>query len=440
MYDLSEELINFYNEHVKLPQDRIDELFEKKDINISRLEKGLEKYNEKNNTSYVVKESYVQGSVGMGTVTQNEEKDYDIDVGILVDGNGIDSIGSDKIKNVILSAFNQQNLNFKTPPEKHTNCIRFTYYDGYQIDFAVYRDIDVVEHAGSVWRERSPEAIQSWFDTQKLDKGNSLPVIIKLIKIFNKSRGHWKMPGGLITTILVEESLATEHHTLDKILYYTIENIINRLDNDGNITSPVYPYQSILYNEKDKQKVESLKKRLKSHKEKLEILNNPNCTRLDAIEAWQTLFNHTFWDKLYSEEEQKVNDSSKVENYREQYIDELFPVLLKYPLEIDASIELSGFRPSTLSNILKKIHFIPKNEEIKFFIQSIAVPKPYDIYWKVRNVGPKAYQRNQIRGQIFKTNNNTQTETSVFRGKHFVECYIVKDGVCIARDRIHVPI
>lgn len=161
---------------------------------------------------------------------------------------------------------------------------------------------------------------------------------------------------------------------------------------------------------------------------------------MDAIEAWQTLFNHTFWDKLYSEEEQKVNDSSKVENYREQYIEELFPVLLKYPLEIDASIEISGFRPSTLSNILKKRHFIPKNKEIKFFIQSIAVPKPYDIYWKVRNVGPKAYERNQIRGQIFKTNNNTQTETSDFRGKHFVECYIVKDGVCIARDRIYVPI
>nr|WP_267284590.1 hypothetical protein [Klebsiella pneumoniae] len=31
-------------------------------------------------------------------------------------------------------------------------------------------------------------------------------------------------------------------------------------------------------------------------------------------------------------------------------------------------------------------------------------------------------------------------ESTNFRGDHIVECYCVKDGVVVAKDRIHVPI
>ncbi|MGN6809026.1 MAG: nucleotide-binding domain-containing protein [Trinickia sp.] len=31
-------------------------------------------------------------------------------------------------------------------------------------------------------------------------------------------------------------------------------------------------------------------------------------------------------------------------------------------------------------------------------------------------------------------------ETANFHGPHFVECYVIKNGVCVARDRIDVPI
>ncbi|MCR4773329.1 MAG: hypothetical protein K5854_03085 [Prevotella sp.] len=31
-------------------------------------------------------------------------------------------------------------------------------------------------------------------------------------------------------------------------------------------------------------------------------------------------------------------------------------------------------------------------------------------------------------------------ESSDFRGDHYVECYIIKDGIMVARERINVPI
>lgn len=440
MYDLSEELDTFFSEHVELSSDKIDELFEKKDFNIDRLERGLDKYNEENNMNYSLKESYVQGSVGMGTVTQNEENDYDIDVGILIDEEDIDDIGSGKIKNVVLNAFEQINANFSTPPEKLTNCIRFTYKDGYQIDFAVYREVTNAEHAGSEWRERSPEAIQGWFDLSKLIAGEDLPQVIQFLKMFNKSRSSWMMPGGLVTTILVEENIAHTYDRIDKVLYYTIKRIVDRLQTNQEVYSPVYPYKSILYNDKDKRKIENLKKRLENLLDKLNVLNDYDCTRLKAIEAWQSFFNHTYWDELQSEEEQNVYDSARKVSTNEEYIHHMYPLRLRYDLEIGANVDIDGFRRKSLKEIISRFINIPKGKIIEFSLVSTNTPQPYDVFWKVRNVGPEAYSRGMIRGQIINKNETNFTETSNFKGPHYVECYIVKDGVCVAKKRLDVPI
>ncbi|MDY4832160.1 MAG: hypothetical protein SO161_06475 [Treponema sp.] len=57
-----------------------------------------------------------------------------------------------------------------------------------------------------------------------------------------------------------------------------------------------------------------------------------------------------------------------------------------------------------------------------------------------KNVGPQAEKRDQIRGQIEESKYETKTEPISFDGPHFVECYIIKDGVCVARDCVDVPI
>ena len=57
----------------------------------------------------------------------------------------------------------------------------------------------------------------------------------------------------------------------------------------------------------------------------------------------------------------------------------------------------------------------------------------------MKNEGEIAKQKNNFRGQIF-NGTNIRNETSSFGGSHFVECYIIKNNVCVARDRIEVPI
>ena len=50
-------------------------------------------------------------------------------------------------------------------------------------------------------------------------------------------------------------------------------------------------------------------------------------------------------------------------------------------------------------------------------------------------------QAHQVRGEIVSDRGTLdKIERTSFQGPHFVECYIVKDGYCVARDRIDVPI
>jgi hypothetical protein len=77
---------------------------------------------------------------------------------------------------------------------------------------------------------------------------------------------------------------------------------------------------------------------------------------------------------------------------------------------------------------------------LRFYIKECNVPRPYDIWWKVRNVDAEAERRDCIRGNLLKTNQPERKESTNFFGPHYVECYIIKNGVCVAIGHIDVPI
>lgn len=125
----------------------------------------------------------------------------------------------------------------------------------------------------------------------------------------------------------------------------------------------------------------------------------------------------------------------------EEFIEELAQVDIRYSLHIDCNVTQDGWRPFLLRAFLKTPGgFLRHNKHLDFYITSTNCPTPYQIWWKVRNVGPEARNRNMIRGEINKTDNNHHSENTNFYGPHYVECYLIKNGVCVARDKIEVPI
>ena len=54
----------------------------------------------------------------------------------------------------------------------------------------------------------------------------------------------------------------------------------------------------------------------------------------------------------------------------------------------------------------------------------------FQYYWQVVNTGEAA--KVDLRGEIF-SGNQVQWEKTKYRGKHWIECFIVQDGICVAR-------
>lgn len=452
MFDLSSKFNTFYENHVKLSATEKSILRQYKKLNLERLKSGLVEYNIEKKTGYKIIGTVEQGSVAMGTVSQNDTNDYDIDVAIIFEKDNLPN-GTIATKNIIVDALKRKCKQFKKEPEAKTNCVRIEYVDGYHVDFAIYRryknpqDEYIYEHCGSEWRPRDPRAITQWFMNKNKENDFNLRRVVRLSKMFCKSRCWWNMPGGLIQSVLAEESVK-QNSKVDLLFYETIKGVRDRLNYNKEIYNPVDATTSLLFKETDRDKVKNLYNRLDVYISKLDVLFQEDCTQIEAVEAWKAFFEHAFWENLLSES-RTVNKSlasfadSSVYRYddTEESIEQYHPVNLMYNLRINCKVTQDGWMTRLLTEMLNIREPLRINKKLDFHIVNIDVPKPYKIYWKVKNQGDVAKKKNCVRGQILKGDESGhKSEETTFKGEHYVECYIIKDDICVAMDRIDVPI
>ena len=125
----------------------------------------------------------------------------------------------------------------------------------------------------------------------------------------------------------------------------------------------------------------------------------------------------------------------------EEFIEDQYPIDIRYNLEIDCDVSQNGFREHPLRYILQNALPLSINKSLAFRIISHDVPGEFDVKWKVLNRGAIAEQKDMVRGQIVNDGgSNERVEKTSFKGEHIVECYAIKDGIVVAKDRIDVPI
>lgn len=167
-----------------------------------------------------------------------------------------------------------------------------------------------------------------------------------------------------------------------------------------------------------------------------------------AIDAEKDKEKHQKWRDIYGKEfpaySEAVNEAKAMNfsyNNTEEFIEDLYKVDIRYNLEIDCEVKQNGFREYFLREMLKRKLPLLTSKSLKFFIKENEVPAPYEVKWKVINRGEEAIKRNCERGQILNDEgNHIRVESTNFKGEHYVECYIIKDNIVVARDFIDVPI
>lgn len=454
MYDCSKEFNRFYRTEVVLPETEQSELRDKRKLNIKRLKYGLLEYNDEKGKDYKVAEDRIQGSMAMHTTVQNDKNDYDIDVGIVFESNNLNDKGPLVIRNMVADALKRKTKQFAEDPNVKTSCVRLKYAStGYHVDFAIFKrykedseDKDYIyEHAGSEWSVRHLKALEKWFNSEIKDKSDNLRKVIRLSKMFCKSRERWKnMPSGLIQTVLCDEKLTTEYLRIDEIFYHTMQAIVDRINDSIEVAAPVDNGRALVTRDVDRQRMNNWKNRLETNLKELNVLFESDCTPSKAVKAWNKFFNHSYWTNL--EKEVISKSFSKLQEFTdtEEFIEDLYPVYEQYDVTIDCKVSGNGFSLMPILEYMDKYasrfkKFIPYNFSIKCKIEYTNCPSYDKVLWKVLNVGAEAERRNDIRGQI-QDRGKEITENSIFFGAHYIECYLIKSGVCVAIGHVNIPI
>lgn len=149
--------------------------------------------------------------------------------------------------------------------------------------------------------------------------------------------------------------------------------------------------------------------------------------------------------KKQSSDSRSLSQAYNFNKYREteQFIENLYPVDIRYNLELECKVTQNGFRDTLLSFILKNNRYLQIKKSLEFYIDSTDFnfnSGNYEIYWKVKNEGDVAKSKDCIRGEIIRTNSKRHVEVTSFIGEHFVECYVIQNNVCVAKGHIKVPI
>jgi len=284
---------------------------------------------------------------------------------------------------------------------------------------------------GGKWRKTDPRPEITEMRSFNYTTNGNLKHLAKMCRSWKNNVGV-KMGGLLIDTLCYKFLKENEDHweTTYKDYHTLVLDFFTYLSNtDKDQKSWLAPGS----NQKAYKKANFIPKAKKAVKNITEAINkNENAT---VYSIWKRVFGMPFpYPKEILE---------KTANYtlQEQFIEELFPIDIINSLLIDCVVTQDGFQNRFLSKIIKDNSFLSIDKKLKFEILHTDVEKPYSVKWKIKNKGEIAKLRNSLRGNIIDDSGlEKRIEHSNFSGNHFVECYVIKEEICVARARIDVPI
>jgi hypothetical protein len=286
------------------------------------------------------------------------------------------------------------------------------------------------------WKITKPREEMDEISRLDCEKNSNLKHLCKMARAWKNKHGL-EMGGLLLDTLAYNFLSETQEYDTKSFLYF------DRLSRD------FFSFLGQL-EEQDYYAAPGSKQRVKVRRKFQKKAKKAYTLSLEAIEAEETKGVNEKWRKIYGrafpaakEELLEVDLAKSASTWRdtEEFIEDQYPVDIHYTLKMDCEVKQNGFMPHFLRDMLARHTPLMPNKSLRFWVTRITVPVPYELKWKVLNRGEIAQRKDCIRGQIVADKGGGEkTETTNFRGDHVVECYAIKDGIVVAKDRIHVPI
>ncbi len=343
---------------------------------------------------------------------------------------------------------------YKDRVSRKTRCMRITYAGEFHIDLVPLIDQGGLhyitnrldpEETGKL-EASDPAAFTAWIDErQRLTRGSFIKVV-RLLKYLRDFKNTFSCKSIILATLLgeqvneIEVMMAPERYA---DVPSTLNTLLGKLADSLPLTMPaVMDPAGTGDNFTDRYKegwnYDNFRRQIKHYAEKVkEAYDEPD--RTASIAAWQVILGEDFKPGALPKVASLSPRSASVPWDKEMWIEDRYPVQINpnYRLRISAEVTPKpGFRNFNLS---ARGYRVAKSRKLLFRVVQNTVPEPSEIYWKVRNGGDEAYRANQLRGEISPDRGGrAKSESTSYKGTHYVECYVIKNGIVVARDRQNV--
>jgi hypothetical protein len=355
----------------------------------------------------------------------------------------------------VWSAMNKHSI-YGNMSKKKDRCVRVVYANDCHIDIVTYlvlssgREV-IVNRTTNEFEDTNPIGFTEWIQEKDDLTGGDLRKVIRLLKYLRDRQSAFSVRSVLLTTMVgnVVDHWRTYDSDYYKDVPTTLLHVVKDLDDwlqanwtKPSITDPSCPTTTFDHRWTDAQ-YSSFRNKVHELRPKVEDAYHAG-TVVESIAAWQTVFGPTFPNTLASRAAAISATAALTKSAmpqerapNEQFIEEMLTInethRVSIVCEVSAPRDLNRAQRRALKTRAGRV---PKRRDLLFKLVDTDVAEPFKVYWKVRNRGDEAAQLNKLRGEIAEDEGLRQKrESTLYTGHHYVECYIVKNGVCVARAR-----
>lgn len=393
-----------------------------------------------------------QGSFRQETIIKPARPEIDFDVDLLFRVKKVDGWEpKDYIEKLSSEFKNTDRYKDLVDTRGKERCVTIDYESDFHIDIVpaiiVGDDHYIMNKSTNQYEPTDGDGYAEWFASKnEITGGKHLTKVTRLLKYVRDIRGKFEIKSILLTTLIGNQVNTWDSHNSDyPDLSTSFVTLVNRLDiflqNNQRIPTvqnPVLPKEN--FNRKwTQEKYQKFREAI----HEIALLASDayqDSNEASSLQKWQKVFG----DKFVSEEGQTnvpfaSSSISITRDPGEQFLSDFgIHENLQYTVKIDAKVTQNGFRPFNLRTNLFPLR---KQHGLDFFITTCNVPEPYAVKWKIKNTGQEAASIRALRGEIINDDGyKSRHESTKYEGTHYVECYVIKNNVCVAKDHIDVPI
>lgn len=422
-----DEFDRFLDEVVNLSPGRLNTLKNRVEV-IDRVLRNVE------DEKLVVVEARPQGSAAQGTIINPRDMQRGFDADVLVECE--DNLEGPRellkrVERVVRGSARHADM-----VRRGTRCVTLDYAGEFHLDLVPcvrrYGALNIANRQTNRWETTDPDGFNDWLATRDEIANGHLIHTIRLLKYLRDYKRRPKIKSVILTVLLgrlVESRPTADFEDLPTTFVLLLEDL--HRDARAHTGAPYLtePTCSAVLRLDDTDwaaftnQVGSLARRAREAYD---------CERQDGTLArWRELFGDRFPSPT---PEKRIVEAALAPGEQDLFRDFGIPTHITERVQMRGKVlPKPGFRHGWIDE-LGRLGF---DRTLRFDVISTTVDEPYTVYWKVKNTGEEARNARQLRGEITRDPGRpaSKRESTRFRGDHWVEVYIVKDDVCVARAR-----